>query len=373
MAASLLFLDSMRHYNTAAQLAKKYATVANPGSTWSVEATGGPTNGPHILRQDTAGSANINDYIAPRLSRRQSGAWTPTVAGLIGFHFKVDDFSKFNDGATNNEPFVRLFDGSTEMHRLRLNANGAFNAERVNSAISFTSLGTSANVIEEDTWHHFQLKWDLLNASGRVAVRIDRTTVLDSGLVDSLGQGATVNAIRLLALDGTAVSPFLRIRMANLFVYGMAAFADQINGLDWLDDRTVGFRAVTGDGASVGWTPSAGDNFENVDDAAPDDDATYNAATTNGTNDLFTVDNVPAGVTPDGQQIVAYVRREADGAAAAKPLVRHNGSTEEEAEQGIADETYGYLLHPMDVNPETAAAETEATANASQYGLQKSG
>lgn len=371
MAAKGLFIDSHLHYDSAALMALKYVSIAGSNATWSRPSTGGPTNGPHILRQANSGTAGLGDYIVPRLQRNQAGAHTPTVAGLIGFWLKVDDLSKIQTGDANNLRVFALWDDSAEMLRFNLSPAGAFSVWRVDNPISFTELGggSGAGTVVSDVWAHVQLKYDLRNSNGRVQVRVDRTTHIDSGLTDTLGAGTAPDAIRLLPM--TAVDSALALRICSPFVISLDAFTDQYKGQDWLDDRIAGCLFPIANGASVGWTPSAGQNWQNVDDAPPDDDTTTNEATAVDTLDLYEMEDLPVGVTPDMLQAVAYIKRDTGASAGIEPAVRHSSTTVKEVGQGIAQDVYQYILHPMDDDPVAAAAWTEANVNAAEFGLNK--
>jgi hypothetical protein len=368
MASKLLFTDSTgRHYTTIAQARGKYVSIFENGTaTWGVEATGGPTNGPHILL-DISSSSN-NCYMYPRLSRCQDGVWAPSVAGLMGFWLKIDD-TKLTTGPHD---FISLEDNGIRMCRLRMDNAGSFVCYREQGGtVLFT---TAAGTLTPNAWNHIQFKWYLANSNGRVVLRINRVNVGDSGLMDTLDWGTSVTAIKMLnSIQGTGVGGNAKVRLANLFIFGQSTFADQVNGNDYLDGRMVGYRAVTANGNANQGTPTSGANYTNVDEVTPDDDTTKVTISTVGHREQYQVAALPAGVTPDAQQIVAYIKKDsAGGTSAIEATVRHSGADYDSSEQGIPLDSYGYIAHPMDVNPGTGAAWTETNANAAEYGLQKS-
>lgn len=372
MAAKVLFLDSEKHYSTAALAAQKFATLADPNTTWTREATGGPTNGPHLKRASNNSSAGLLDYIIPRMARTQSGAWTPTSAGLLGFSLKIDDLSEIDNGDANRERIISIWQDSTEMLRINCSNGGAISIYRVNNAISFTLLGLSgAGVIQSGQWHHCQLRYDLRNSNGRVAFRVDRTTYADSGLTDTLGAGTLPNQIRMIPLKQRELSTGLIVRISDIFLFSLDAYADLVQGAyEWLDGALVGCRFPTADGFQNQWDADPnGDHFDNVKETTPDDDATIVETETAGLRELYPLD--PVVDDPIAQQAVAYGKREAASGAGLAFSTRHGGSTVDEVDQGLNDAAYAYVLHPMDVNAVTGDAETVATANASEYGFAK--
>jgi len=72
------------------------------------------------------------------------------------------------------------------------------------------------------------------------------------------------------------------------------------------------FRTVDGDGAHSAWTPSAGSNYQNVDDAgAHDGDTTYNSAASASLQDSYTTTGVtvPANYKIDAEIPSVIARR----------------------------------------------------------------
>jgi hypothetical protein len=95
---------------------------------------------------------------------------------------------------------------------------------------------------------------------------------------------------------------------------------------DFFGRVRVDARVPTGAGATTGFTPLAGSNWQNVDDAAPDDDTTYSSATTVVT-DTFVVQDAPvAGATIFGVQHNLSMKKSDAGVCTVAPVIRHSGA-----------------------------------------------
>lgn len=116
----------------------------------------------------------------------------------------------------------------------------------------------------------------------------------------------------------------------------------------------------TGAGATTQWTPSAGSNWQNVDDAvgAPDADSTYNESSTAGHMDLFTkaaLTNPSAPGAPNRVSLVGRFRR--TSATGTNPTVRfvlriggvnYFSSAITISSTSYGDDTVRYTLKPSD-------------------------
>lgn len=124
-----------------------------------------------------------------------------------------------------------------------------------------------------------------------------------------------------------------------------------------------------GAGTLTQLTPSAGSNYECVDERTPDDDTSYVESAVLDTSDLYAT----AGVTPtDGTvsavQWLARAKLTDSGEGNLRRLVRHDGSNYAGDDQGL-DTSYRYLSEIMEKAPD----ETEWTlskVNALEIGQQ---
>ena len=132
-------------------------------------------------------------------------------------------------------------------------------------------------------------------------------------------------------------------------------------------------------GANV-WTPSAGANWQNVDEATADDDTTYNSTATVGDQDLFAYPDLSPAL-PTGaviSKIVVHMRVRCTTAVATFiNFTWYNGVDNYTLVAALlaADTDYHDIEVTLPGVPTGTgtfgAAWTEATANAAQFGYQK--
>ena len=130
-------------------------------------------------------------------------------------------------------------------------------------------------------------------------------------------------------------------------------------------------------GDSAGWTPSAGANWENVDEATADDDTTYNSTSTQAALDFFNFPNL-SPTLPTGaviSKVVQTIRARKAAAGSTQQIRVYMGIT------GIGNSSQTITLtddtsyYNYEVTWETDKANniawTEANFNLSQWGYDK--
>jgi len=372
----LLFMDGQAHYSSA-QIARKYSTLTDTATTWTV-ATDGRFG--HCLKRVSASAFSGESAmltIAPLMTR--SGVWTPKTSGVAGFALKVDDLEALADSSiAYNSTLIKIAEGASYHCRVNLNPAGTFtliqNIGSAENSSGATILAHSVGGIAGGSWAYLEFKWDL--DGGSFEIRVNGSTVLDyTGtitenelLFNSLG---VWNGIKILGITSQA-TPLLTLRMADLYLADLeSADADDVS--DFLGDGTIETIRPNAAGAASAWTPSAGSNYQNVDDdAAADDDATYNSTTAPNTIDSYNFENLPAGSVVNGVHVNILARKAATGSAAIAPVYRQGGVNYVGPTQGVASEDYDrYVMQPMDLNPATSAKFTESEINANEFGVKK--
>ena len=136
---------------------------------------------------------------------------------------------------------------------------------------------------------------------------------------------------------------------------------------------------VNAAGDLAAWTPSAGSNFENVDDVVNDGDATFNYVTAASIKDSLNVANTVAGTTVPAGYVVkavtvgAIVRKSDAGFDSQVALGIRDGATNESlgSAQSLPT-TYGYRRNRHTLTP-LGAAWSEAAVDATQVVLESAG
>jgi hypothetical protein len=147
---------------------------------------------------------------------------------------------------------------------------------------------------------------------------------------------------------------------------------------DFVGDCAVKGITVSGAGASTQWTPSAGSNFDNVDDpgaSGPADSGAggFNGSGTVGQQDLYAFSDV----SPDIQGNILWVQLDTQLAMAAAGSrnvdTRYrdpSGSVVDIATHAVANTVYTSVADVMSVNPFDGLAWDVADVDGGQFGVE---
>lgn len=370
----LLRLDGQAHYDTS-YFPAKYSTVSSAKVVWTVTAEG-PDGANCIKRTNTASGGN-QGYLEMAPLMTQSGAWGTTLSGVCGFKIKVDDLSKLaspgGSGNSSNALF-RVVSGGEDLFTVQLNPNGTFTAVR--RGFGGTSLGNSAEGLQNGVWQNFECQWVISHSVGSVRIVVDRVEVMTLTNKDTWGipnETPEWNSVRFLSNEPVAGDNSLVMRIAQIYLADLTGGANDIKDFQ----RSWSFTKIIPDGvgSSSDYTPTGeADNWDTQDDdAAPDGDTTYVSGTALGLRDMYTMTDVPTDSNILGFQTVILPRLEADGTVGLQPSIRLDGVNYDATEQGVATTEYdAYLMAPYDTNPATGDKITPTELNAAEFGDVKS-
>ena len=250
---------------------------------------------------------------------------------------------------------IAFFEGSNSGINIRVNTSGTIAAYR-----GTTLLGTSTNSLGASQWYYIELKVLTNNTTGTVEVKVNGSTWLSLTSQDTQpGTNAYHNAVRIGTVNATS-------RFDDMYILDGSGSANN----DFLGNRKVVALDADGAGAATDWTPSAGSNYQNVDDGDEvDEDTTYNETSTDADDDLYTYDNLP-GVTSsvDGVQITAETRVTA-GSMDLSNLIRSGTTIYPGSADTITSTSYVTSTRIEEEDPDTAAAWTPSGVDAAQFGI----
>lgn len=333
---AVIFCDSFDHYALADRLLKWTADCMTTTSA-------GPTAG--------AGRNGTKGY---RFSAQKQGL-RKSVANNIVTGGAAWGLNRPTAPDASLPDIMILLDGMTRQISVRLSPTGALTVCR-----GTTVLGTASALFTFAIYHHLELQVTIDPAAGVVKLW------LDSILVLSLTGQNTRNTANSY-FNGFAIGDF----DINNDVAGAYDYDDVILWeTDPVGDCRVECLFPTGAGTTTGLTPSAGANYECVDDAAPNGDTDYVSSATPGTFDTYATGNLTtaAGIVK-AVQTVLYARKDDAGAHTVKPVIR-SGTTDYPATAAALAETYAMLTEVHSVDPNTAAAWTIAGVNAAEFGAE---
>lgn len=275
---------------------------------------------------------------------------------VTGFAVRILDIS------AGNAHLVALLDGAVVHCGLAIQAST--NLLFAWRGTTGTVLGTpAATPLPVNTWVYVEAKFTISDTVGVVVVRVNGTPVISLTNQDTRNAGnATANTVRM----GPAASFGTSLDFDDLYICDTTGSVNN----DFLGDCKVEQVLPTGAGASTLWTPSAGSNWDAVNDSpAPDGDTTYVSSATAGQTDLYAFGDLGvASGTVKAVQATVLARKDDAGSRSLAVVARPGSTDRVGATQAVGDNYAGYT-EVWNTNPDTAAAWTVAEVNASQFGV----
>jgi hypothetical protein len=222
-----------------------------------------------------------------------------------------------------------------------------------------------------DTWYHLGLTFKAHASSGYISVYLNGTLILTyTGNTGTAGIVACYFGGRNSSIGGAGSAWSNYLYVDDFYIDDTSGEADSAPS-----GRRFLYSAVNGAGQNAQFTPvGSGSNYQNVDDATPDGDTTYNRAQSSGLRDTFTTANItlPANHVIRAAIPVAIVRKTDAGLASQLKLHSYDGSSYQHGSaQGVAT-TYGIVFERQSLKP-NGAAWNETDFNAMQFGYESAG
>lgn len=355
---ALLFMDSFDHYVTADINEKWTQSNSASGTTVTINAAAG-RRGSSGLRLNTGASTT-----APVMNVQK--VLTPGDATIIiGFSLLVPATTVGTAGLA----IASVRDGVTAQATLRLNQNYTLSVTR--GAANGTVLGTSSGaLLSAGVVAYVEWKVTIHGSAGTVDLRVNGAPVAGLALTGQNTQATAVAQWQTVVLGSVENISSSGLNNSKTIDFDDLYVLDGAGPTPWnnfLGDCRVDVRNPTGAGATTGWTPSTGANWDAVNDAAPDDDATYTSAATAGLIDTFVMQDAPTGATIYGVQHCLSAKKTDAGGASIASVTRH-GTTNYPGTAIPLSTAYTYLLQIAALNPGTSAQWTEAEFNAAEFG-----
>lgn len=326
---SLIFLDSFDHYTT---LTHKY-----------VSATGGMVVSAGNGRYGTAGLRRTNNLgnvqlVVNAMSTFTMGfAWRWAVAG-----------------AGTGQVIAELRDGTTRQVELWIDGAGYLYVGR-----NSTQIGPYGSIrLEPNVWYFIEWSVVISDTVGTAQVRVNEQVALSGSSLDTKNT-ANASVTRMYIGRGDGSSTISAMDYDDIYLRDDGTFAG--------DSRVAAIRP-SGAGTTTQQAPSAGSNFQCVDESAPNDDTDYVEADTVGEKDTYAMGDLPTTAQTVFGVIQRARMRKTDAAASTARLVVRSGGTDYESGDKALSDSYAYLSEIREVDPNTAAAWTHSAVNAMEAG-----
>lgn len=349
----LLFCDGYDHYNTAAAFLAKYGSALN--GAYSVNGSAG--------RNGTAGM-RLND-VSFFGAQGQPVLLPSNITGklFVGFSW---------NGAVRpaEQCLVVYMDGTTVQCTVNIQADMKINVRRGNTG-SGTIIATSTNAVAFGAHHYFEVGITIHNSAGTIDVKYDGVAVAGlNGLTSQNTRAGSNNYANRINLFGAVSNACLGGSSSIVDIDDMYICDDSgAQNNTFLGDVRVQAIFPNGAGNSTQFTPSAGSNFQNVDETTPNDDTDYNHSATAGHIDLFTMGDIsPTSGTIKAVMVWMYARKDDGGSRTIRSVVRSGGTNAVGTTVSVGS-SYAYYQGLHELDP-AAAAWTISTVNSIEAGYE---
>jgi len=124
------------------------------------------------------------------------------------------------------------------------------------------------------------------------------------------------------------------------------------------------------DGNYTNFTPSSGtDHYAMVDEAATDEDSTYNEGSQVGDKDTYSFDTSSIVGTIKGVSLSSHARRTGGSALKFKNMVRVNNTDYDGSDEFYTDATYEFHRQVWENNPNTSSPWTSSDLSNAEFGV----
>lgn len=338
--------EGFETHQIATQLARKYATQSG-AITISAGRVFGSSAGQNALVTVTP-SFGLADIWVHGFGIRIASQQTALNTGGQGFYFEKAAAEQCHIEFVNNA-------GSFEVRLMR----GATQIAITTSAFAYA------------VWHYFEWKVTVKGTvNGVYEIRRNGVNVLSGSAVNLAAAGtdqADIWSTRFTSNTGT------NVLIDDEYV---------VDGTGAVNNTFLGAVIVegilpNGAGTTTQWTPSAGSNFDNVDDpgnVAPDDLAAggFNESDTVGQKDTYAFQDLTQVLGAIlFVQLGTQLGMALAGSRNVKTRFRDNGGTEADiATHAVASTVYDEFVDVMDVNPQSAAAWDVTDIQGGEFGVE---
>lgn len=291
---ALYFSEGFDNYAAAGDFALGGWTKINDASDLyiTLDSTGSRWGGKCIKIESRSTQASIHKTIPVAMSGTtiRIAFWIKTsnshTAGILG-GTQIPIFALEDSGATSFLD-IKLCPLGTEPEA----CGGGILVTRTENARSGLANYINAELpakkrIIDGVWHHIELEMTLSTTTGTAKLWIDGEEQYNLTNIDTVDAATNISTyVRVRLSSGVATNTSQFIWLDDIIVWDdsgsefTGALPNHIHRIDTI--------RPDGAGAAADFTPSAGSNFQNVDETVADSDTTYNESSTTGHVDSFT-------------------------------------------------------------------------------------
>jgi hypothetical protein len=336
---ALLFMDGFDQYAAAADLDRRWSDRS--GALY--DSSGGRFAGSGVAYFNTNSGNHLRKVLAAGVS---------TV--IVGFAYRTSG---------NNAQYPSLLslrEGGTDHLILDHNKN-TYNLAVYRGA---TLLATASSPMALSAWHHIEIKATIHDTNGAVEVRLNGVTVINVTNVDTRNGGASglINGVVLGVVGGwVAVGNY-----DDVYILDTSGSTNN----DFLGDCRIHTLVPSGAGSSTQLTPSAGANWQCVDETAMNADTDFVSSATAGHVDLYAMGDLPTTPAAVRAVVVSAVVRKTDAGDRSMKAKLKSGATTATSSTKTLSTTYQIDDTIHEVDPNTLGAWNKAAVDAIEAGVE---
>ena len=291
-------------------------------------------------------------------------AWTGSVVGysyvsLGGSYTELFiGFAVLNGSTVTTESELCAFVGGGGGIQFVLNVTPAGNLY-VTRGSGSTILGIGSAVLSSSAWNYIEIYATIADSGGNVKVWVN-----DNLDIDYTGDTKGAVADTDVSSIGFRYGSFRDSLVDDFYALDPNVSPHQTR----LGNCKVDTLYPEANGDTNDFTPSAGSNYENVDERPPDDDTTYNQSSAPGDVELYDMDDLAANTEIYALQVSAYARKTDAGSLTVRLGAKVGGAEHWGPDIGLSTD-FDYLKRIIEQDPDTGTSWTRSGVNGAQFGV----
>lgn len=223
-----------------------------------------------------------------------------------------------------------------------------------------TILGTSGAGLTLNKWHVIELWLKIADSGGEAELKING--VLEVDFNGDTKQTAIADMQHIKWQSGTTGSRFYPCYVDDIAINDTTGAQQN----SWIGRGTILGFVPDGAGNYAQFTPSAGSNYQNVEEVPPDDDTTHNEDNVVDQKDSFTMGDI--GAIGSISAVCWWARAKmVDGTGNLARLLRIASSDYQGSDLGLLT-SYAYVFDILELNPDDSQPWEQADVNGLEAG-----
>lgn len=250
------------------------------------------------------------------------------------------------------------------------NADGTISVIRYDGGLN-TVLSTSSRTVSADVegFYYCELYGKIDTVNGAYELRVNGTRWLSaSGLNTSSTGDNFANQVRLI--NNSAIADGVTTIVDDFYVADDDSNGGTAEIVGFAGPVKIEYLQVNGDGLLNEWTSLFGSHYEQIDESGKDSDSTYVYTATEGSTDLFILEDVEVPrIEIKAVAVHQWARKEDVLPRSVVPIIRVGG-IDYPGDEELLGTDYERVFYAWERNPATNLKWTLAQVNSANVGIQ---